>query len=190
MMKDRARTLFYSYMGVLLFLFVLKLLGYPGLALACENETVITICNFIDGTFLKYICSSIMYFFTSLLTLQSVFSTKKFVGKQKLIYIFIIVAEIIRYLLLDYPQLLIFIDASLLFLLPIIYNRKLFLKSLIVNVLVILFQLISFFVKEISIYKIDIENTLIAVVYSLDYIIMLVLLRDYFIDLIFRKEKK
>lgn len=190
MMKDRARTLFYSYMGVLLFLFVLKLLGYPGLALACENETVIAICNYVEDTFIKYILSFVMYFVTTTLTIQSIFSTKRFIGKQKFIYLYVILAQTLRLLFMKYPMIMNLIDIIIYIIMPLFYNKKLFFKSIIVVVIVFLFQLISFFVKEISIYKIDIENTLIAVVYSLDYIIMLVLLRDYFIDLIFRKESK
>lgn len=190
MMKDRARTLFYSYMGVLLFLFVLKLLGYPGLALACENETVIAICNYVEGTFLKDVVSFIMYFITTTLNLHCIFSTKKFVGKQKLFYLFIAISQIIRLIFVTNLILLLIVDIILIVILPIIFDRKLILKTLIVDGLVLIFQFISFFVKEISIYKSSIDNTLIAVVYSLDYIIMLVLLRDFFIDKLFRKEKK
>jgi hypothetical protein len=149
-MKDRARTLFYSYMGVLLFLFVLKLLGYPGLALACENETVIAICNYVDNTFIKYICEFIMYMITNVLVLHSIFATKKFVNKQKLIYIFIAIGEIIRLIFVDKMYITLSVDIILLVIVPTIYDKKLFFKSLLVDSLVVLFQLISFFVKEIS----------------------------------------
>ena len=190
MMKDRARTLFFSYIGVLLFLFVLKLLGYPGLALACENETVIDICDFVDRTFFKDVVSFLMYFITSVLNLQCIFSVKKFINKQRIIYIFIIIAQAIRLLFLTNAIIVLTVDILLLVILPTVFNKKLFIKAIIVDIIVVLFQLISFFVKEISIYKLTIDNTLVAVIYSLDYIIMLILLRDYFIDLIFRKEKK
>lgn len=190
MMKDRARTLFYSYMGVLLFLFVLKLLGYPGLALACENETVIAICNYVDNTFIKYILEFLMFLFTTTLLIQSIFCKNKFEGKEKFIYLFISVAEIIRLIFVQNMFVTLPIDIILVFIIPIIYNKKLFLNTIIVNLIVFGFQFLSFFVKEISIYKCDINNTLTAIIYSLDYIIMLLLLRDFLIDKIFNRKEK
>lgn len=190
MMKDRARTLFYSYMGVLLFLFVLKILGVKNLELMCENEVVINICNFIDNTFMEDVVAFLMYLFTTTLIIQSIFSVKKFIGKQNLFYLFISIGEIIRLIFFDIAIVTVLIDFILLIVIPFVYNKKLILKSIVVAFIVFMFQLISFFVKEISIYEHTIDNTLTAVIYSLDYIIMLFLLRDFFIDLIFRKESK
>lgn len=190
MMKDRARTLFYSYMGVLLFLFVLKILGVKNLELMCENEVVINICNFIDNTFMEDVVAFLMYLFTTTLIIQSIFSVKKFIGKQNLFYLFISIGEIIRLIFFDIAIVTVLIDFILLIVIPFVYNKKLILKSIVVAFIVFMFQLISFFVKEISIYEHTIDNTLTAIIYSLDYIIMLFLLRDFFIDLIFRKESK
>ena len=190
MMKDRARTLFYSYMGVLLFLFVLKILGVKNLELMCENEVVIKICNFIDNTFMEDVVALLMYLFTNTLLLHCIFSTKKLVGKYKLFYIFNIIGEIIRLMFFEYIVITLFIDLLILIIIPTIFNKKLFFKSIIVVFISLIFQLISFFVKGISIYEHTIDNTLVAIIYSLDYFIMLFLLRDFFIDKIFRKENE
>lgn len=154
--------------------FIIKIFGYDIFNIICEDETFLSICNFIDSSVIYYISAFIQFVGSTLLMYLSI-SDKRVpyfilsiivVWAYKLLVEFnVITMNMIVYLVLDY---------AILFLLLYLFSRKLKL-SLLATLLNIVFVVISAIVKNLGLNGFIISSYSINLIYSIDYYIMIVL---------------
>lgn len=173
MLKDSYKVLIRSCWTLLLVCFGIKIFGGNLFEIACENKTFINVCEYIDNSmFLKITINCISSLILDSLTLLAIMKIKKYNKIQAFIIIPLIIISSISFWYI--PVLKTIIDLFLLIGIPIIYkvNWK---RILLGFVLMILFQQISLFTKDIGKIYLDCENTLIMLIINIDTFIMLIL---------------
>lgn len=176
--------------------FVIKICGGNFFNIICKNELFIKVCNYIDSTFLYYIVAFIFYFTTNIIFLHAISSQNK-LGKFNIIIVSfcIICLFIIKSFNVLIGTILDIIIIEIV--LPIIILKRqnlkwkqIILQTMLAFVLINAFQLISLFVKNLGIFKIMLNNSLIQIIFSIDYIIMLILYLLYHRKINLKKEAK
>ena len=164
---------------VLAVCFFIKIFGGNYFEIATNNQTFIKICNFIDSNFvLTIIMSFITYSLSVVLLTLAVLRQLKLKLKQFIIIIITIIIVFIAKVFIQYETNLMWLsfilDLICYFAIPAILSRKP-LRALLGVVLYFVFQTISLIVKSIALTTAYEMNTLIALIYSLDIYIMLIL---------------
>lgn len=169
-MKDKYKTLITSCWVVLLCCFIVKLLGGNFFVIVCENENYKTFANFFNKGVPYWIISILSYTVSTTIYFMAVLKQ----NKPKLLIIVLCACFIIaKLLLIKYNSIMFIIEFIFLVLVPIFYNHKIWLRSLIAPILAILFQVISLITKNVGV-KILYDNV-INLIFMIDYYIMLIL---------------
>lgn len=178
-MRDKYKTLITACWIVLICCFIIKLLGGNWFEIVCNNENFVSFCSWFKIDSLQYYVLTGITNITSTTLFILTILNEKITNKKFLLIIGLIVflTHIVKCLINEFiniPILLIIIDFLIAFVLPIIINKKLFLKSLESNILLVIFQLISLLTKNIGIKNVD-NNVITSLIFMIDYYIMLVL---------------
>lgn len=169
-MKDKYKTLICCCWGVLIFYSIIKLISGKSFEIVCENERFIYICNLIDNSWLRYIVSGIIYSISSFLIYLSM-TLRKFKKDFWLLFILFPISFIKDKLY----WLGLILDFITLILLPLIVCKFNNWKRVLLGVvLVISFQVISLFIRNLGIYYNN-DSLTISIILSIDYYIMIVL---------------
>ena len=172
--------------------FVIKIFGGNFFAIVCTNEKFIKVCEFIDNSVLYYLFSYISYIITSWLLVVIVRENKKMITKGTLIYLIccslywcfklLIQFNIVKLPLVIYNIL----EYGVLYILLIIFSKK-YIKSIFVIIAMVVFSILSVVTKNIGITGTIANSSLIAIIFMIDYYIMLVLCYLYSVKI---KNKK
>lgn len=165
--------------------FAVKLFGGNFFEIVCNNRRFIKICKYIDNhEWLAFLTQGMVYMIAT--TLYIIASCKnKIKNKSLVIIIIVLIAEfsIKRYILINsFQYLAIFLELLVLIIIPLIYKTKI-LSSIIFYVLVNLFSIISMIVKNLGYGILAEEYSLIALIFLIDYYIMITLFFLYSIQL-------
>lgn len=173
-MKDKYKTLIKCCWVVLLCCFVVKLLGGNYFETKVFNQKLIEIFSSKYSFILEFILSVIIYTIGTSLYVLAILKTKIFKNKQLIIPIVIFMFSIVKALFYKYSVLMAFIEIFVVIIMPMFYIGKRWYRSIIGYLLLTVFQIISLLTKNFAIKVID-ENFLIALIFSIDYYIMIVL---------------
>lgn len=173
-MKDKYKTLIISCWVVLLICFLIKLLGGNFFAIATDNKVLIAFCNSTQGTILYYLTAIVLYNISTYFYFLAILKKKWFKGKDYIIVGVVFVFSILKVIFIKYASIFFIIELIVTIILPIIINKKLWLRSIIAYCLMIGFQVISLITKNIGI-KIIHENFLFSLIFSIDYYVMIIL---------------
>ena len=193
MMKDKYKTLIISCWVVLLVYFVIKLLGGNYFEAICYNPNIVSICEFVDNNYwVSYLFKAPAYAITSYLVYLTI-TKQKLKDDWWMIIILLVQPFCKRYIL----PLGLAIDAFTLIIYPtlkLIFVNKdkwwiVILRVLIGNVLLVAFQLLSTFTRNIG-YYIPLDNTLVGIIMSIDYYLMTLLYYLHTRDYYYKKEVK
>ena len=164
---------------ILLLCFIVKLFGGEYFNILIVNERAIAIGNYIDTNLWL---QNIIAFITSLLSISlinlAVLKQKLFTLKQFIIVLVVTLIVLGVKIVGDYIPLFTIIGAVLDIIpygiLPLCLPKNIK-RSIVGLVLYLLFQVVSIAVKGLSFVNINDENTLVALIFSIDVYIMLAL---------------
>lgn len=169
-MRNKYKTLIISCWIVLIACFLIKIFGGNWFEIICENENFINICEWLDSGWIKYIVMTLMYIPLSYIPYLAM--VNKSFCKDWWIILLVLPCSILKVYL---PIIAIIIDLSVLIVIPLIICKfKNWKKVIIVNILMVIFQLISLFTKNIGYYMPN-DSILISLIFSIDYYIMTIL---------------
>lgn len=169
-MKNKYKTLITSCWVVLIICFLIKLFGWNWFEIICEHPKFVSICNWLDGNWTKYLIMTLMYI--PLSYIPYLIMVDKKIGKDWWIILLILPCSILKVFA---PIIAVIIDISVLIIIPLIMNKfKNWKKVIIVNVLMVVFQLISLFTKNLG-YYMPSDNIIISLIFSIDYYMMTIL---------------
>lgn len=169
--------------------FGIKLFGGNLFEIMCENENFIKVCEYADNHFWAFYIISASYCYVSLYFLELAMIGKWKYSKSELI---IFTATILIGIIVKSQNIVL----SLLYdvwqgvLMPIVFTRKdkkRFWFVLLGNALLVVFQLISMFIKNIHVGWITQNGTLCSAIFSIDVLLMIVL---YYLYSNIKKEKE
>ena len=167
---------------------VFKICGAEWFTINCTNETFISICNYVDNTqWLKMTIAGIMSLILNSLMIFAMFREKFYTRKQALIFIPLIIGMSISGWYYPYVQLALNIICAVI--LPLILRAK-FSDVFVGNILIIVFQAMSLFTKNIGNWNINETNFLVATILQLDSLIMLIIYYLYANSLNIKKEER
>lgn len=165
---------------LLIVCFVVKAFGSNMFNIVCDNEVFISICNVLDNNIvIRTIIQYINYTITTLLFLFSVLMIK--CDKKNIITILVssticfAIKNVFIYLNLSIIGLI--IELLYLIIFPYIYGTSIKI-SIFTYILLMIFQIISLFVKNVSPVSLP-DNSLLALIFIIDYHIMTVLMYLY-----------
>lgn len=178
---------------VLAVCFIIKLFGGKWFDIATNNATFSKVCAFVDN---HLWLQDVIAFFTSLLSTMlinlSVLQRKFFTVKQFIVLLAIDIIAFVFVILGDFVQSNIFniigfiVSILPMCICPMILSKKV-LRSILAYALYVVFQALSVVVKGLAITKVNTDSTLVALIFSIDVYIMLVL---YYLHANLRKDKK
>ena len=169
--------------------FGIKLFGGNLFEIMCENENFIKVCEYADNHFCAFYIISASYCYVSLYFLELAMIGKWKYSKSELI---IFTATILIGVIVKSQNIVL----SLLYdvwqgvLMPIVFTRKdkkRFWFVLLGNALLVVFQLISMFIKNIHVGLITQNGTLCSAIFSIDVLLMIVL---YYLYSNIKKERE
>lgn len=177
-MKDKYSTLIKATWVVLICCFIVKLLGGNFFEIACNNERFVKFCAKYQNTIIDYITGILMYTFSTGFYLLAIFKKKvDFKDKNVIIMFLSTIAFAIMKILIQ-NNIIIILEIIFLIIIPILQNIKRWYRPIIAYILLFIFQLISLIIKNVGIKIID-DNFLTAVIFSIDYYIMILLYYFY-----------
>ena len=156
---------------------VIKLFGGNFFNIVCTNERFIGVCNYIENSWLYCLMGFISYNLTNFLMFASADINKKSNKTLKIISVCILELYWVMKMLNDIDVLNIDIriyavlDFIILSLALILYTKDLK-QSVLANVLMFVFLLISSLTKNLSLSETITENALTTFIFSIDYYIM------------------
>ena len=170
--------------------FGIKLFGGNLFEIMCSNENFIKVCEYADNHFWAQYLIYLIYAYVTIY-----FITLAMIGKWKFtkveLFIFTITAIFgVLVKLLNSTVGLVF-DCWQMILMPMIFvwkNKKRFWRIILGNALLIIFQVVSMFVKNINIGIVTNNGVLVSTIYSID-IALMILLYYFYSNIILRKEK-
>ena len=172
--------------------FLIKLLGGNLFEIVCNNQRFITICNYADShIWCRCIISSIISVINSYFIILAMCGKTKFSKWELLI---VIVGNVFSscFKLLISREIGVAFDIINAIIVPIIFVRKRPKRILLVfigNIMLIAFQMISMFTKNIGMKFITLDGLLIGLIFSIDVFIMVILYYLYS-NLISKGDKK
>lgn len=161
--------------------FGIKLFGGNLFEIMCENENFIKVCEYAETHFWAYYLISIFislsntYFFILAMIAQLKYNKIQLI--MVCITVIINVTMKIIYLPIGFV-----IDLWQVIIMPVIFtwkNKRLHYNIAIGNVLLIIFQLISMYIKNINSLIVSNEGVLISAIFSIDVILMILLYYGY-----------
>ena len=161
--------------------FGIKLFGGNLFEIMCNNENFIKVCDYADNNLVLYyivntLNSLVLLYFFDLAICQKL----KFEKLELIIIIFtVLIGNIIK--LCSNTFGLIY-DIWQMFAMPCFFLRetpKKWLNSLLGNILLVIFQLMSLFIKNIGIKILTGESLIITLIFSIDVFIMILLYFGY-----------
>lgn len=188
-MKDKYKTLMIGYIYALGVCVVFRLLGYSFNTLTSDYDWFINLCKFIDTKVIIQACIKYVVFTTSTtIFLQGIIGVKKFERKHWGIIVTICLLEIVRFVFAEYLFVTMPIDLFITIGIPIIYNKKLWLKAIISTVALIMFEIISGFIKQID--RTNIDYTLQGLIASIEYYIMIFFYKNLCLEIKFNNNER
>lgn len=168
---------------VLIFCLIVKLFGGNWFELGVENEKFVAFCNYVDNTmWLKMALACLIYLFTNYFILCILINRKKL--DKKIVALFLplmITKSIINWY---FTTLGLMLDVIILIVLPIVITRK-WKRVIFGNLLVMVFQLLTLGIRNLSI-NFNFGNTFLEQsLYQIDYYLMIILFYLY----TFKKKK-
>lgn len=160
--------------------FVIKIFGGNFFAIVCTNEKFIKVCEFVDKSIIKYILYYILFNLSMYLLLIIAIPNIKIKSREFIIYLIIINLTWIYKLLLDLNIIYVSTfminigDFIIYFLVLLILSRKP-IRSFITILLLLIFSLVSAFVKNIGLHGVITDSYLVTTIFLIDYYIMLAL---------------
>ena len=161
--------------------FGIKLFGGNLFEIMCENENFIKVCEYADNHWWSYytlntINSLVLIYFFDLAICQKL----KF---EKWELLTIIATVLIGNIIKSYSNIfgLVF-DVWQMFAMPCVFLRKTpkkWLNSLIGNVLLVIFQMMSLFIRNIGIKILTGESLLMTLIFSIDVFLMILIYFGY-----------
>lgn len=175
----------------LIICFVVKLLFGNYFAIELNNEKLIIISNFIDDNiWIKNIIYLIINLFTDMIYLLIVCDRNSFSKKQLIILILILIVLYIPKIF-NNEMLSIIGDCIQAFILPIFFLKpKKWYRIPLGFILDLGFQYLSLITKNIGLKDVSNENFFIAIIFMIDYYIMLILIYLYCNQFRIKKEVK
>lgn len=159
---------------------VIKLFGGNWFELGISNEKFIAFCEYVDtNKVLKMILACLIYLINGYPVICILLNQKKLGLKETLIFIPIMISKSI---ISWYSVLISYIlDNFVLIILPLIFTKfKGWKRVVFGNILIFVFQLISIFVRNISV-DFNIGNTILEnYLYQIDYFLMIILFYLYY----------
>lgn len=173
MMKNKYKVLIISCWALLILCLIFKLFGANIFEPYVKSERFIKLCDFIDNNFyLKIIVACIVSLILNTFTVLAILGQKFYTKLQAIIFIpLITLTSIISW----YSNIVNIVLNVLFFILPTIWLKKKWYRSLLGFGLITSFQLISMFIRNISNITLNYETTLIAIILQVDSFIMVVL---------------
>lgn len=180
--------------AILVSCWVIKMFGGNFFNIACSNERVIAICNWLDTSWLKYVIFYLLYIASSYLLIIITDGGFRFT-KMAIVKTIITFSTIwIMKLLIDINIIKIninFIDiADIILLVVILYLfTKRPVRSIISVVLYFVFILLSTITKNVGMSQILTDNSLVLFIFGIDNYILLVIASIYSKKIYLKKEK-
>ena len=140
-MKDKYKTLITSCWVVLLCCFIVKLLGGNFFVIVCENEKFIKFCEYCNTDDMYWVISSVVYTVSTTIYLMAVCKFKK---PKRYLIAFVLYIYLIKQLLSSYTVLITIVELISVIIAPIIFDKKLWSRSIIGYLLMTIFQLSIF----------------------------------------------
>lgn len=170
--------------------FLIKIFGGNFAEIICEDETFIKICDFLQNNIIIY---SVLGYINFIITSIILYFTVTKYNKNFYLYLFIISIYWLLKLFISVeninisPVLYSIIDFGILYIIISLFSKKYFL-SLLTVVFMVVFSIVSTFIKTIGLScQID-DNLVITYIYLIDYYIMILLCMFYSMKT--RKNKK
>lgn len=167
---------------------VIKIFGGNWFELATNNEKFIAFCDFVDKTkWLKMIFACLICVFTTYPAI-CVFSNRKRLDIKFsiIVIILLIIKSILSWYIGKYTYIL---DIIILIIIPIIINKKI-LRVILGNLIVIAFQMITMFIRNINGNLTNLDNFLFQSLIQIDYYLMIILFYLYNLRILKRKESE
>ena len=167
---------------------IIKLFGGNWFELWWENEKFISFCNYVEDTqWLKMTIACCIYLFTTYPVLCIVLNKQNIGWKLNLLFLpLMIVKSILGWYWIWTSYVL---DTLIIIILPIILTKN-WKKPILGNILVVLFQIITVLIRNMSM-DFNVGNTVIEnYLYQIDYYIMIVLFYLYNFRIKNLKEKE
>ena len=170
--------------------FGIKLFGGNLFEIICNNENFIKVCEYADNHFWAYYVINVIYCYVCMYFLTLAMIGKWRYSKQQIIIltITIMLGVIIKSI---NPVISFICDVWQGVLMPILFtlkNKKRIIFVFVGNILLILFQLVSMFVKNIGINLITNNGMLVTTIFGIDVFLM-VLLYYFYSNLVKNKKK-
>lgn len=157
--------------------FGIKLFGGNLFEIMCENENFIKVCEYADNNFWADSIISSLYCFVSMYFLILAMCGKYKYEKWQLILL--VATVIIGTIVKIYSQILgVIFDMWQIIIMPCVFtlrNTKRHYFVIVGNILVLIFQSVSLFVRNLSFEVVTENGLLIAIIYSIDVTIMYIL---------------
>lgn len=172
--------------------FLIKLLGGNIFEIVCNNQRFIAICNYIDThmwadwVFCTIYNTSTMYFLVLAICGQVKYT------KTQMIILFVTV-PIATFVKVLNPTVGLFFDIWQIIVMPCVFTIKKPRRHwcvLLGNVLIVIFQMMSMVIRNLSFGFTTQDGTLIAIIHSIDVTIMIFIYYLYVISNKFKKENK
>ena len=179
MFKDYNKYLSTSlevYIFVLVFILILKLTGIDYFALDTNNYAAVKIYNVLDGILLDYL-NFIMFMFNHYIVLSITLNDN---SKKMLLYnIFLMpIFVVLQYYKLSFGNFSVIVELLYFVIVCFLYNiklkKKIWKRFIIINLLIMIFQLISMNTRLEYTFN-YITNPVANLILNLDYIIMLII---------------
>lgn len=161
---------------------IIKLFGGNYFGIICDNARVVAFATWIDNHFigkfaLGIVSSGISYTFYYLAIMKMRFFT---VSQAVFVYASVVLFVALRLVFQTVPIVCVSFDVAQFFAIPILLCRKEFKRCVIPRIVVgillmILFQVVSMLVKNVSLNKYISNNTLTGTIFMIDVFIMLCL---------------
>ena len=172
--KDKYKILINASWIVLLICLMTKMFGHGLFVIICENQNFIDACNWLDGSWVKYIIATLFYEFSTYLIYLTIMEKK--IGDDWWLLIAMLPVSFIKSIVGAWGIIL---DLIFMVLIPLIVGKfKNWKNVLVANLLVIFFQAVSLVTKELGLYLTS-ESMLVSIIVSIDYYLLILL---YYLD--------
>lgn len=159
---------------------VIKLFGGNFFTIMCDNENFISVCNFVDKSFIRYILYFALFMTESIMLLYIVKPNIKF--KRVLVWLYILACILCWVLKVLIEQNIINLNPALVSVFLVLYlyvilaiTTKRYIFSFVVVIYNMLLSLLSAVLKSVSLSNFITDSFLITTIFMIDYYILLTL---------------
>lgn len=171
--EDKYLTLIKACWGVLICCFIVKILGGDYFKISCDNKNFIKICEIINNSFLYYVVLFINYVIQAILYFKAILQIRRVKDKYLILYPIITASWVIK-LLIKNSIITFTIETIIMICTPLIFDKRRWKRAIKGFLLMLLFQLISFIIKDIGFKEAD-KNILTYLIYMIDFYVMMTL---------------